>query len=96
MARKLVWIENQRFQGLGYSQCDWVFQPSGPPVGESLAKMMKVKISVKQSLLPTFVWGNQRRQNKKLSRSHDQRRNRKKGARDIVNGQVKDDAGPVL
>jgi hypothetical protein len=55
MARKLVWIENQRFQGLGCSQCDWVFQPSGPPVGESLAKMMKVKISVKQNLLPTFV-----------------------------------------
>ena len=41
MARKLVWIENQKFQGFGCSQCNWVFQPSGPPVGESLAKMIK-------------------------------------------------------
>ena len=65
-------------------------------MGESLAKMMKVKISVKQNLLPTFVWGNQRRQNKKLSRSHDQRRNRKKGACDIVNGQVKEDRRPSV
>ena len=41
MARKLVWIENQKFQGYGCSQGNWVFQPSGAPVGESLAKMIK-------------------------------------------------------
>jgi hypothetical protein len=39
MARKLVWIENQNFQGFGCSQCDWVFKPSGVLVGESLDKM---------------------------------------------------------
>ena len=27
MARKLVWIENQKFQGFGCSQCNWVFHP---------------------------------------------------------------------
>jgi len=41
MTRKLVWIENQKFHGFGCSQCNWVFQPSGPLVGESLAKMIK-------------------------------------------------------
>jgi hypothetical protein len=29
MARKLVWIENQKFHGYGCSQCNWVFQPYG-------------------------------------------------------------------
>ena len=29
--RKLVWIEQQRFCGLGCSECAWVFNPSKAP-----------------------------------------------------------------
>jgi hypothetical protein len=39
MSRKLVWIENQNFQGFGCAECNWVFKPSGVLVGESLDKM---------------------------------------------------------
>jgi hypothetical protein len=41
MRRKLVWIEEQRFQGWGCSECAWVFNPSGPPTGESLDEMLQ-------------------------------------------------------
>jgi hypothetical protein len=41
MARKLVWIETQNFQGFGCSQCSWMFKPTGVLVGESLDKMKK-------------------------------------------------------
>jgi hypothetical protein len=39
MQRKLVWIEEQGFQGWGCSECAWVFNISGPPVGKSLDEM---------------------------------------------------------
>jgi hypothetical protein len=39
MPRQRVWIENQNFQGFGCSECNWVFKPSGPLVGESLNEM---------------------------------------------------------
>jgi hypothetical protein len=39
MRRKLVWIEGQLFWGWGCSECAWVFNPSGPPIGNSLEKM---------------------------------------------------------
>jgi hypothetical protein len=39
MARKLVWIESQNFEGFGCSQCQWVFNPSGPFIGRALDKM---------------------------------------------------------
>jgi len=39
MPRKLVWIEEQRFQGWGCSECAWVFNPSGAPTGKSLDEM---------------------------------------------------------
>jgi hypothetical protein len=39
MPRKLVWIENQNFQGFSCSECDWKFKPSGALVGESLDEM---------------------------------------------------------
>jgi hypothetical protein len=41
MARKLVWIESQNFQGFGCSNCNWVFQPSGVLAAESLDKMKR-------------------------------------------------------
>ena len=41
MSRKLGWIEQQRFQGWGYSECAWVFNPSGPPTGTSFDEMMR-------------------------------------------------------
>jgi hypothetical protein len=39
MQRKLIWIEGQRFQGWGCSECAWVFNPSGAPIGKSLDEM---------------------------------------------------------
>jgi hypothetical protein len=39
--RTLIWIEGTRFQGSGCSECAWVFRPSGPPAGDSLAEMME-------------------------------------------------------
>jgi hypothetical protein len=41
MKRKLIWIEEQLFQGWGCSECTWVFNPSGAPIGISLDEMMK-------------------------------------------------------
>jgi len=41
MQRKLVWIEEQRFQGWGCSECAWLFNPSGAPTGKSLEEMKK-------------------------------------------------------
>jgi rubredoxin len=40
-ARKLVRVEGQSFQGWGCSECSWVFNPSGPPVGQSLDEMTR-------------------------------------------------------
>ena len=40
-SRKLVWVEMQNFQGWGCSECAWVFNPSGPPTGESLDEMKR-------------------------------------------------------
>jgi hypothetical protein len=39
MRRKLVWIDELRFRGWGCSECAWVFNPSGSPIGISLAEM---------------------------------------------------------
>jgi hypothetical protein len=39
--RRLVWIEDQTLQGFGCSECNWMFNPSGPPVGESLDEMKR-------------------------------------------------------
>ena len=36
--RKRVWIEHDRFQGWGCSECAWVFNSSGAPTGKSLAE----------------------------------------------------------
>jgi len=40
--RMLIWIEEQRFEGWGCSECAWAFKPSGPPAGHSLAEMMEI------------------------------------------------------
>ena len=39
MPRKLVWIENQNFQGWACTECAWEYKPSGPPTGGSLDEM---------------------------------------------------------
>jgi hypothetical protein len=39
MPRKLVWTENQNFQGFRFSECNWVFKFSGEFVRESLDEM---------------------------------------------------------
>jgi len=39
MRRKLVWVERQHFHGWACSECEWVFDPVGPPTGSSLDEM---------------------------------------------------------
>jgi hypothetical protein len=39
MPRKLVWVENQKFEGFGCSGCNWVFKPFSAIVAESLDEM---------------------------------------------------------
>jgi hypothetical protein len=39
MPRKLVWIKNQNFQGFGCSECQWVFNPTGPLVGKTFDQL---------------------------------------------------------
>jgi len=41
MPRELVWIDQPRFRGWGCSQCDWVFSPTGAPVGKTFDEMMR-------------------------------------------------------
>jgi hypothetical protein len=38
-SRKLAWIRKQNVEGWGCSECAWVFQPTGPPIGKSLSEM---------------------------------------------------------
>ena len=39
MPRRLVWIENQNFQGFGCSECNWMFKPTTALLHESLDQM---------------------------------------------------------
>jgi hypothetical protein len=41
-SRKLIWIENSRFEGCGCSECGWEFKPSGPLAGNSLDEMKAI------------------------------------------------------
>jgi hypothetical protein len=40
--RKLIWIDEPRFQGCGCSECAWTFSPSGPLTGDSLDEMKEI------------------------------------------------------
>lgn len=37
--RKLIWMGEPHFLGWGCSECAWVFNPLGPPSGESIEDM---------------------------------------------------------
>ena len=39
--RQMVWIKNARVQGWGCSQCNWIYNPLGPPLGHGMDEMMK-------------------------------------------------------
>ena len=41
LSRKLVWVKGQTFEGWSCSECAWVFNPSGPPIGKSLDEMKR-------------------------------------------------------
>jgi hypothetical protein len=41
MARELVWVEKERFQGWACSACGWEFKASGPPIGNTLDEMKR-------------------------------------------------------
>jgi hypothetical protein len=57
MARKLVWIETQNFQGFGCSQCSWKFEPTGVVVGESLDRMKRDYEVEREKEFATYVCG---------------------------------------
>jgi len=40
-SREVVWIERQSLVGWGCSECGWVFNPSGPPIGKTLEEMKR-------------------------------------------------------
>jgi hypothetical protein len=37
----MVWIKTARVQSWGCSQCNWTFNPLGPPLGNCLDEMMQ-------------------------------------------------------
>jgi hypothetical protein len=37
--RKMVWVESATKVGWTCSDCTWIFSPSGPPLGKSMAEM---------------------------------------------------------
>ena len=39
--RRMVWIKTPRMEAWACCACAWAFQPSGPPVGDSLEEMMR-------------------------------------------------------
>jgi len=39
--RQMVWIKTACVQGWGCSQCNWTFNPLGPPIGDCLDDMMQ-------------------------------------------------------
>jgi hypothetical protein len=41
MPRRLVWIDEKYFRGFGCSECAWVFNASGSPLGNSFDEMMR-------------------------------------------------------
>ena len=41
MPRRIQWVNSQNFLGFGCSECDWKFNPSGSPMGESLDEMKR-------------------------------------------------------
>jgi hypothetical protein len=41
MARELVWVEKNRFRGWACSDCSWQFNPTGSPIGDSMAEMVE-------------------------------------------------------
>jgi hypothetical protein len=40
-SRKIVWVEEHRFRGFACSECQWRFDPSAAPKGESFEEMMR-------------------------------------------------------
>ena len=51
-ARKLVWVKDPRFERWGCSGCAWVFNPLGPPVGDSFDAM---KLNFQMQLSAEFA-----------------------------------------
>jgi hypothetical protein len=41
MARKMIWIESERFWGWGCSDCAWVFILAGQPKANTLEEMLQ-------------------------------------------------------
>jgi hypothetical protein len=42
MSRKLIWLEEEKFQGFGCSECHWVFKSTGALAGETFDQMKQI------------------------------------------------------
>ena len=51
-SRELAWVEGPTFWGWGCSECAWMFNPQGMPVGKSLDEM---KRNSKKQIAEEFV-----------------------------------------
>jgi hypothetical protein len=37
--KTMIWVKSAQFEGWACCECAWIFNPSGPPVGNSLEAM---------------------------------------------------------
>jgi len=64
MPRELVWIDQPRKRGWGCSQCEWIFSPTDPPIGESIDAMMRNFESQREKEFASHVCSNHPRRPK--------------------------------
>jgi hypothetical protein len=55
MMRVLAWIDQPRFCGWGCSQCAWVFNPLGPPMGDSFDAMRQNFVTCRDEQFASHV-----------------------------------------
>jgi len=73
MSRILVWVEQQRFQGFGCSECGWRFKPAGRPPGMSLDEVMNNFELQRDKEFASHVWLMTPRANRASSKDADRR-----------------------
>jgi hypothetical protein len=59
--RTLVWVEERSFKGWGCSECAWMFNPTGPPIGKSLDEMKRnFQMQLSEEFASHDCWGHPR------------------------------------
>jgi rubredoxin len=57
MARRMIRVEGEFFTRWVCSECDWKFNPSGPPIGTSLEEMKQNFVSKRDFEFESHVCG---------------------------------------